>query len=610
MTTSIPQDEILDDTDMDYGDADEGGGDGGDVVVDEEELGIHWPRFGALIALLAALLFLGGPKILFVALAIGAFLVFHEAGHYLTAKWSGMKVTEFFVGFGPRIFSFKRGETTFGLKVYIPFGAYVRIVGMNNLEEVDPVDEPRTYRQAPWFKRVLTIVAGPATHFVTAFALLTFVLWQYGPVSVDEDAWAIENVAASSPLAEAGLTDGDRIVSINGESTETWDRFLAVIDEVDGQQVDVIYQRFERAQVVRRSADLALPAGLAAGPTEGLGFEVGTPEWDVFDWAVGEVTPLSAAASAGIEPGDQVLSIAGTPTPFFSDVAALIPNIRGEEVDIVVLRDGEELTLQTRIWERLTSEGAAGLNGVYLGEMIVSFEGTPVANYNEFVELAQDRIGDTVEVEVVYDSAIHSERVDINSLASEDAVSGFLGVSAGTALAEPLGILPAAAQAPGQLWNLIGAIGEGAKTTVTTENGLRSLFALGPAETDLSQDPSLAPQFDVSELRPRDTTDANRPISIVGVVRLSNQLDTQLILGFLAIMNLFFGLFNLLPLLPLDGGHIARATYERIRSIGRKGKSYHADAAKLLPLTYVVVGLFLVVGMIAIVRDIVDPIQL
>ena len=91
---------------------------------------------------------------------------------------------------------------------------------------------------------------------------------------------------------------------------------------------------------------------------------------------------------------------------------------------------------------------------------------------------------------------------------------------------------------------------------------------------------------------------------------IRDRLDTQLILGFLAIMNLFFGLFNLLPLLPLDGGHIALATYERIRSIGRKGKSYHADAAKLLPLTYVVVGLFLVVGMIAIVRDIVDPIQL
>ena len=601
MTTSLPPYQIQDEGDVpqDAPPADEN-------VVEEEELGIHWPRFGMLIALLAALLFLGGPKILFVALAIGGFLVFHEAGHYLTARWSGMKVTEFFVGFGQRIFSFKRGETTFGLKVWVPFGAYVRIVGMNNLEEVDPIDEARTYRQAPWHKRVLTIVAGPATHFVTAFALLTFVLWQYGPNSVDEDAWAVQNVAADSPLADAGLTDGDRIISINQTSTETWERFLTVLDDVEGQDVDVIYERFERGQVVSRSAEVSVPADPVSFL---LGFDVGTPEWDVFDWAVGEVTPLSAAASAGIEPGDRVLSIDGTPTPFFSDVATLIPDIRGQEVEIVVLRDGEEQALQTRIWERLTSEGAAGLNGVYLGEMIVSLEGTPVANYDEFVALAQGRIGETVEVEVVYDSEIHQERVDINSLATENAVSGFLGISAGTAQDEPLGVTSAAVRAPGQIVELIGAIGQGARQTITTENGLRSLFALSPVETDLTNDASVPSQINPADLRPRDTTDANRPISIVGVVRLSNQLETQAILGFLAIMNLFFGLFNLVPLLPLDGGHIALATYERIRSFGRK-TAYHADAAKLLPLTYAVVGLFLVVGMIAIVRDIVDPIQL
>jgi len=579
------------------------------IEAPEEELGIHWPRFGALIALLAALLFLGGPKILFVALAIGSFLVFHEAGHYLAARWSGMKVTEFFIGFGQRIFAFKRGETTFGLKVWVPFGAYVRIVGMNNLEEVDPVDEPRTYRQAAWYKRVITIVAGPATHFVTAFALLTFVLWQYGPNATDDQAWAIENVAADSALADAGLVSGDRIVAIDDQSTETWERFLNVVDATEGQEVSVAYERFERSQVVRRSADLVIPTASADDPQTAFGFDQGTPEWDIFQWAVGEVTPLSAAASAGLEPGDRLLSIDGNPTPFFSDVAALIPDIRGQEVDLLIERDGEEITLETRIWERLTSEGAAGLNGVYVGEMIVRFEDTPVANYDEFVALAQDRIGETVNVEVVYDSAIHQERVDINELITEDAVSGFLGISAGTAQDQPLGVFAAARQAPGQIVNLVGAIADGAATLVTTADGWRSLFALGPAETDLTAAANQPADFDPGDFRPRSTTDGNRPISIVGVVRLSGQLETQAILGFLAIMNLFFGLFNLVPLLPLDGGHIALATYERIRSIGRR-TSYHADAAKLLPLTYLVVGFFLLVGMIAIVRDIVDPIQL
>ena len=70
----------------------------------------------------------------------------HELGHFLTAKRAGMKVTEFFLGFGPRIWSFRRGETEYGVKAH-PAGAYVRIIGMNNLEEVDPADEARTYRQ-------------------------------------------------------------------------------------------------------------------------------------------------------------------------------------------------------------------------------------------------------------------------------------------------------------------------------------------------------------------------------------------------------------------------------------------------------------------------------
>ena len=80
-------------------------------------------------------------------------LFVHELGHYLAARSTGMKVTEFFLGFGPRIWSFRRGETEYGLKV-IPLGAYVRIIGMNNLEDVDPADEPRTFRAKGYLSRV------------------------------------------------------------------------------------------------------------------------------------------------------------------------------------------------------------------------------------------------------------------------------------------------------------------------------------------------------------------------------------------------------------------------------------------------------------------------
>ena len=116
----------------------------------EPETGVVWSRFLVLASLLALLVFLGGVNMLVFVMALVAALFLHEAGHYAVARWSGMKVTEFFLGFGPRIFSFKRGETTYGLKVGVPLGAYVRIIGMNTLEDVDPADEDRTYRASTW----------------------------------------------------------------------------------------------------------------------------------------------------------------------------------------------------------------------------------------------------------------------------------------------------------------------------------------------------------------------------------------------------------------------------------------------------------------------------
>ena len=91
------------------------------------------------------------------------------------AKRNGMKVTEFFIGFGPRIWSFRRGETEYGVKV-IPAGAYVKIIGMSNLEEVAPADEPRTYRPQSFGKRMPVVLAGPAMNFVLGFLLLVVVV--------------------------------------------------------------------------------------------------------------------------------------------------------------------------------------------------------------------------------------------------------------------------------------------------------------------------------------------------------------------------------------------------------------------------------------------------
>jgi membrane-associated protease RseP (regulator of RpoE activity) len=199
--------------------------------------GEHQGRTGLVLLVLGtlALGLLGGLPVLLVVLAIIVMVFFHELGHYLTAKAAGMKVTEFFIGFGPRIWSFRRGETEYGLKA-IPAGAYVRIIGMHNLDEVDPADEPRTYRQKPYWRRMSVAVAGSAMHFIMALLLL-FAIFAVHGIEQDESAWTVGGVTEGSAADEAGLRPGDRIVAIDGRAVDTFDDLRR---EVTGRPGDEI----------------------------------------------------------------------------------------------------------------------------------------------------------------------------------------------------------------------------------------------------------------------------------------------------------------------------------------------------------------------------------
>jgi membrane-associated protease RseP (regulator of RpoE activity) len=149
-----------------------------------------------------------------VAIVVGLILtiMLHEFGHYIAAKKSGMKVTEFFLGFGPRLWSFRRGETEYGIKAF-PAGGYVRIVGMTNLEEVDPEDEARTYRQATVGKRLVTVLAGIIVNLLLAVILVFSILVLHGP---EDTSTTIDQVSKGSPAQMAGFHSGDRVVAIDG----------------------------------------------------------------------------------------------------------------------------------------------------------------------------------------------------------------------------------------------------------------------------------------------------------------------------------------------------------------------------------------------------------
>jgi membrane-associated protease RseP (regulator of RpoE activity) len=171
-----------------------------------------------------------------VVAAIIVMIMLHELGHFLTAKWAGMKVTEYFLGFGPRLWSIRRGETEYGVKA-IPAGGYVKIVGMSNLEKVDPADEERTYRQKSYGRRLSVAVAGSAVHFILAFLLLVTLFAVVG-VPTAEREFTIGQISrlksGPSPAEEAGLRVGDTVMAVDGRPL-AWDEVPAYIRSRPGR---------------------------------------------------------------------------------------------------------------------------------------------------------------------------------------------------------------------------------------------------------------------------------------------------------------------------------------------------------------------------------------
>ncbi len=138
-------------------------------------------------------------------------IILHEAGHFFAAKATGMRVERFFLFFGPTIWSFKRGETEYGVKA-IPLGGYVKITGMTPEEEVPPEVEHRSYYRQDVWKRIVVVAAGPAVNIVLAFAILFGVYWVNGQ---EEVVQKVGEVRQGTPAAKV-LQPGDEIVAVAG----------------------------------------------------------------------------------------------------------------------------------------------------------------------------------------------------------------------------------------------------------------------------------------------------------------------------------------------------------------------------------------------------------
>jgi len=485
-----------------------------------------------LLAVVGALVLLGlvtGPIVLGLVLALIVSIFLHEMGHYLAARRSGMLVTEFFIGMGPRIWSFRRGEVEYGLRAF-PVGAYVRIVGMSNLEEVDPADEQRTYRSKGYVKRLATVLAGPAAN-IGIGVVLFFGLFLFTGVN-DPGSWTVGSVVTDGPARQAGLEPGDRITAVDGVSIGSWDSFTDQLNDRAGQAVD-----------------------------------------------------------------------------------------------LTIERDGQTLTLPTTLGWSLSASGADAIPTEPTlpssGARPISVGGVPVASYAEFTSAVAAAPPGSVDVDFEVNGGVYRAALPTPLSLPDDGARGFLGVSRSPSGTTSVGPVAAAGEAVG----MVGEVASGMFEFIGrlfSPSGMAQyvqLFTGGSSNDGAEGAGALVPLEPVGASAPMSarpaTTSQNeaeiRPLSLVGIVQVGDQLGSEMglasIILLLAMVNIFLGLVNLLPLPPLDGSHATVATYEAVRG-AISGRPYRINAARLMPATYLVVFILLAVGLSALYLDIADPIRL
>jgi regulator of sigma E protease len=179
--------------------------------------------------------------------ALGALVFVHELGHFLVAKRVGVRVQRFSIGFGPVIFSWRRGETEYAISA-IPMGGYVKMLGEDDEDEAGVAAEPeRAFSTQPVWKRACIVGAGPLMNFIFAFVVYALLFGSIG-VELPSDQPKVGGVSAGMPAEQAGLRAGDRVITIDGTPVATWTELSSLVQASKGRTLNVVVER-DGAQV-------------------------------------------------------------------------------------------------------------------------------------------------------------------------------------------------------------------------------------------------------------------------------------------------------------------------------------------------------------------------
>lgn len=505
--------------------------------------------------MVTVLLYVIGIVLFLVGISVS--IALHELGHLTPAKRFGVKVTHYMIGFGPTMFSFKRGETEYGIKA-LPLGGFIAMPGMYPPTEATE-------------RRLETVAAGAGSNDASADAA--------GPGPAGDDAGdgradvGLEGPARGGDQPGANRSDGQRRGRQRRgrlfENTMADAREFSNHEIEPGEEHRTFYALSvpKRLVVMFSGPFVNLVIGVAIMAISLLGIGVMTPTTTVatvVECAVDAGTAakrpadqrnvcqpddqLTPAWQAGIKPGDEITAIAGVATPTWDTMSAIIRKHAGEQVSVDYIRDGRAESVSVPI---IASE-------------------RPVVDRNGKAVLGADGKPKTV-------------------------LQGFFGVGpVQERQALPLG------EFPGVVWDQITGI-------------FTALVTLPAKLVDIAEVAVGTAQRDPEGL-----------VGMVGIGRVAGEIvstdkldivdKAQMGLGLLGSLNVFLFAFNMIPLLPLDGGHIAVALYEgarrRISTFRGRGRIGPFDTARLLPLTYVCIGLMLLMTLLLVYVDVLKPITL
>lgn len=494
---------------------------------------------------------------------LGLLIFVHELGHFLVAKFWGVRVETFSLGFGKKIFKYKKGDTTYCLSL-IPLGGYVKMFGDELNAQIADADKSASFTHKPVGQRISVVLAGPLMNYF--FAILIFFI--VALLGEQMKAPVVGDVAAQSPAYEMGFRSGDHVVKAGGQSIQTWDQFVRMMTENHSQTLQVEVQRegSDKVESIQATPILVVNPNVLStdekvGDIEGLAM---TSKASL----VG-VRAESIASKAGLQTGDLIKSVGGRPVKYFRELDNLMVSQQGEAIALEIERfdsvdTNKSQTLKIEIpassfasihsigieaselyLAKIVEGSPAQAAGMKAGDKIVSVNQTSPQRWEEILEAVKSYQGENpISFEVERGGAI--SKIEITPRITSQMTS-----QGGEEKRFTVGIVPWAFPAAPEM-ALIKADGIGAalvrgfeKTNEITKMTVVSFVRLIQAKIS--------------------------PKNIGGVISIGQAASETFKLGIsqflqmMAVISVNLFILNLLPVPVLDGGHLLFYLIEAVK---------------------------------------------